>query len=173
MRTIILIDDNPDDVFCIAHAFKRNGVEVASYSHPEAALQDINTIEHDLILVDLHMPGIRGPAWKFSGAAICGQLRDQLEYRRPIVVLTGINQVNAVIGCLQNGADDFAVKSSDYDDVVERSLKLCDTYDPSTAKGQRMAYANILSNSVSTNSEISATNWREYCDAASANNAGH
>jgi two-component system copper resistance phosphate regulon response regulator CusR len=101
MRILIAEDDVP---LC---RLLQEGLESEQYtidiSHRgDEAFTKIGTAEYDLLLLDLTLPGIDGMAL-LKRAKI---LRPSL----PVLILTGRNEVEDRVECLDHGADDFLAK---------------------------------------------------------------
>jgi len=104
MAKIMVVDDEPDIVYLVSKMLKKEGFEVAGATSGEDALEKIDSIDPDLILLDVMMPGISG--WETSK-----QIKQNPKYSSvPIAMLT--------------------VKSSEED--MERSFQFasCDAHIP-------------------------------------------
>ena len=60
--TILLIDDEPSFVCALARLLRRDGYTVDTVDNGQRALAQLHTQRYDLILCDLHMPVLDGPA---------------------------------------------------------------------------------------------------------------
>jgi CheY-like chemotaxis protein len=60
--TILLIDDEPSFVCALARLLRRDGYTVDTVDNGQRALALLYTQRYDLILCDLHMPVLDGPA---------------------------------------------------------------------------------------------------------------
>src|SRR5437763_15641595 len=60
--TILLIDDEPSFVCALARLLRRDGYTVDTVDNGQRALAQLHTQSYDLILCDLHMPVLDGPA---------------------------------------------------------------------------------------------------------------
>src|SRR5205823_12569492 len=81
--SILVVDDEPDVVGVLADLLKADGVRIDTASDGRLALERLSEADYDLIVCDVRMPGIDGPA-----------LYRALQERRPeflprIVFLTG------------------------------------------------------------------------------------
>jgi CheY-like chemotaxis protein len=60
--TILLIDDEPSVVRALARLLHRDGYTVDTAADGQQALAQLHTQRYDVILCDLHLPGLDGPA---------------------------------------------------------------------------------------------------------------
>jgi CheY-like chemotaxis protein len=61
--TILVIDDEPSIVRGLAQLLRRDGYTVEAAANGQHALAQLQTQRYDLILCDLHMPVLDGPAF--------------------------------------------------------------------------------------------------------------
>jgi len=100
-KSILVIDDEPDILEICSLALKDN-YDVVLASSGSKAIELINTIDFDLIIVDLVMP-------KINGFDICKRFSKS----KPIMVMTGINEIS------QSMIDEFEIlrKPMGLDDI--------------------------------------------------------
>jgi CheY-like chemotaxis protein len=89
LKTIMLIDDNPDDNFIHKRAINKlkSEITVLLMSSATEALEYIKSVKHpppDLIFLDINMPGMNG--WEFLEAY--NQLNKDLHCNAVITMLT-------------------------------------------------------------------------------------
>nr|CRH06645.1 putative Two component signal transduction response regulator [Candidatus Magnetococcus massalia] len=121
--TILLIEDNPDDVELTLRAFREQTLEV----HVEVARDGAEAIEclaadsatHDgqwpphVILLDLNLP-------KLSGIEVLRHIRSHTETQRlPVIVLTTSNDAQERSRCYEIGASSFIRKPVAYERFME------------------------------------------------------
>ncbi len=128
-KTILLVDDSPDDVELTIRAFKRNGIanEVIVASDGEEALDFLFatgkfkgrvTDNPTLVLLDLKLP-------KVMGLDVLKQIRaDERTRRLPVVVLTSSNEDRDIIQSYDLGANSFVRKPVDFAQFVEAARQL-------------------------------------------------
>ncbi|MEK6720363.1 MAG: EAL domain-containing protein [Chloroflexota bacterium] len=120
---VYLVDDQPANLRLLERFLGRAGFEdVHSFSDPRAALAAIETSEPDLLLLDLHMPGLDG----FGVLAALRELIPEDDFV-PILVLTGDVDREARSRALTGGATDFLIKPFDVEEVVLRTRNLIRT----------------------------------------------
>ncbi|HEY0995865.1 MAG TPA: response regulator, partial [Gemmatimonadaceae bacterium] len=88
--------------------FERDGYRVATARSGEEALEMLEHVQVDCVLLDMQMAGI-------SGLETCRRLKANPATRDiPVVMLTAHDDQATVIEALDEGADDFIAKSSDF-----------------------------------------------------------
>lgn len=73
-------------------------------------LERIRQEKPDLVILDLHLPGM-------SGETVCREIREQWE-QMPILILTGQDDEGLSARCLNGGADGYLVKPFEIDNVL-------------------------------------------------------
>ena len=104
MKKILVVDDQPDNVFILQDRLEHVGFEViTAYDGPSAvekAMQD----QPDLILLDVMMPGM-------SGFEVCKKLTGQESTKTiPIILVTALMGAEDIKEGLQAGAFDYIKK---------------------------------------------------------------
>ena len=116
---ILAIDDESANLRLLDALLTRAGYQVDTTPDPRDALDLFETIHPDLVLVDLHMPGL-------DGFEVVRQIR-QSEHATgylPIVVITGDGSSEARQRALAGGATDFVAKPFDGVEVMLRIRNL-------------------------------------------------
>ena len=62
MKHLLLVDDDADMSKIVARWLERAGYAVTAVTSGEAALTEVKAVAFDLILLDVGMPGMDGPA---------------------------------------------------------------------------------------------------------------
>jgi PAS domain S-box-containing protein len=110
IRKILLIEDNPINAMLSRELLRRRGFEVSDVASGEAALASIRETDFDVILTDLHMPGL-------DGLETTQRLRQWEEAekraRTPVVALTADADQNIRGACQEAGMDGFLTKPID------------------------------------------------------------
>jgi len=115
-KKILAVDDSETYLQELAEALRADGYEVVLARSGEEALQLLAVQPVDCILLDLLMPGI-------GGRETCRRVKNAPGIRDiPVVMLTAIEDREAMIQGLGAGADDYIAKSSDFDLVRARVL---------------------------------------------------
>ncbi len=122
---ILLVEDNPDDVFLTKRAFKksnilnemivaRDGVEALDYLFGTGAYADRDmSIMPTLILLDLRLP-------KLDGIDVLRRIRaDERTKLIPVVILTTSKEQKDLIESYSLGANSYIRKPVDFDQFVQ------------------------------------------------------
>ena len=106
-KKILAVDDSPTYLNAIADTLRSEGYDVVLAGSGEEALALLDVQQVDCVLLDLMMPGI-------GGEETCRRLKGLARFRdTPLVMLTALEDREAMIQGLGAGADDFIAKSSD------------------------------------------------------------
>ncbi len=102
-RVMIVEDDRSQALF--AEAILRGaGMIPEVVAAPEQVLATMERFDPDLVLMDLHLPGI-------SGTELTVQIREHPRFARmPVVFLTGDQDPERQMEVLEHGADDYILK---------------------------------------------------------------
>jgi len=102
-RVLIVEDDRSQALF--AEAILRGaGMEAEVVAIPEQMMATLERFAPDLVLMDLHMPGI-------SGTSLTEQIRQHPLFQNiPVVFLTGDQNPDSELDALEHGGDDYIVK---------------------------------------------------------------
>ena len=134
---IIAVDDQPANILVLERAFRHVGHHgFEGYTEPADALAAIRRSEPDLLLLDLHMPGIDG----FAMFDLVRSATDGDAYL-PVVILTADSNRETRREALRRGATDFLTKPFDLDEVVLRSRNLLDGAIPVPGPGDPGGHA--------------------------------
>jgi two-component system response regulator RegX3 len=108
---VLLVDDEPAIRDAVEYALRNEGFEVDPVGDGEAALEAALRKEHDVVVLDLMLPGM-------SGTEVCRRLR--AESAVPIVMLTARGaELDRVLG-LEIGADDYVTKPFSMAELIGR-----------------------------------------------------
>ncbi len=111
MRILVVEDDvQLADVLTDALSDQQYVVDLAKDG--EAAMEWINTLTYDLIVMDITLP-------KLDGISLCKRLRDR-GLSSPILMLTARDTIADKIIGLDAGADDYMVKPFDLQELMAR-----------------------------------------------------
>ena len=102
-RILIVEDDRSQALF--AEAILRGaGMLPEVVAQPEQTMAAMERFDPDLVLMDLHMPGL-------SGTALTLRIREHPRYEHiPVVFLTGDQDPERQMEVLEHGADDYILK---------------------------------------------------------------
>jgi len=131
-RTILLVEDNPDDVKLTLRALEHHnvinevvvapdGVEALYYLFSTGKYADRDTHKMpEVVLLDLKLP-------KIDGLEVLRQLRaDERTQLLPVVILTSSKEEQDMIDSYRLGANSYVRKPVDFNEFTEaiRQLKL-------------------------------------------------
>ena len=101
---IIVIEDEPDVRATVLDALRDGGFRAEGYENGRAGLDAIRESPPDLVLLDVHLPGM-------DGIEVCKRLRaDPAACRIPIVMLTGLTEEADLVLGYDVGADRYVTK---------------------------------------------------------------
>jgi len=103
-KTILVVEDEEDVLELLRYNLDRNGFAVDSATTGEDAIDKARSVEPDLILLDLMLPGL-------DGLEVCKTLkRDPRTEQIPIVMVTAKGDEADIVAGLEVGADDYVTK---------------------------------------------------------------
>jgi len=124
-ETILLVEDNPDDVELTMRAFRKNkiannvavardGAEALDYLFCQGTFADRDSRDTPkLILLDLKLP-------KLDGLQVLERLRaDERTRLTPVVILTSSKEEHDLVSSYKNGANSYVRKPVDFNKFVE------------------------------------------------------
>ena len=101
---ILVVDDDAGNRDLLRRRLERRGHQVLTASSGAEALAAIETAICDVVLLDLVMPDM-------DGAAVLSKIRaDRRSRSLPVVMLSGMKDLDAVVRCIELGADDYLTK---------------------------------------------------------------
>ncbi|MEM6971445.1 MAG: response regulator transcription factor [Pseudomonadota bacterium] len=111
---VLLVDDSPETLLMLTDALEAAGETVLVARDGETALQLIERIEPDLVLLDAIMPGL-------DGFETCRRLKQHPEMAGiPVIFMTGLSDSAHVVEGLQAGGVDYVTKPVDTDALIAR-----------------------------------------------------
>ncbi len=116
--TIAIIDDDPLVNSTVAGVLSGLYRNVLPYTDCEQALNDIDRVHPDLILLDVFLGDL-------NGLDVLEMLRER-DIRIPVIMMTAFSDVKMAVRAVKLGAEDFIVKPLDLEQLevsVERALK--------------------------------------------------
>ncbi|MBD2163145.1 hybrid sensor histidine kinase/response regulator [Calothrix membranacea FACHB-236] len=119
---IMIVEDNPVNAKVLFEFLQASGFRVLVAKNGESALEKLQLVSPDLILLDIMMPGI-------DGFETCRRLKEEKSTRDiPVIFMTALSDVVDKVKGLTLGAVDYITKPFQPEDVLARvnvHLKLC------------------------------------------------
>lgn len=112
MAKILLVEDDPNIRMAAEFALSDAGYSIVSCNNGTDGFASALSVEPDLILLDLMLPGM-------SGHDFLKEYRAQNTFV-PIIVLTAYTSEQEKIFCLDHGADDFIDKPFSVNELLAR-----------------------------------------------------
>ncbi|MBU2494069.1 MAG: response regulator [Bacteroidetes bacterium] len=114
MSKILVVDDQPDNVFLLQDRLEHEGYEVITAYDGEAGLKKVKEEMPDLILLDVMMPGL-------SGFEVCKEVvSDEASRDIPVILLTALTDSNDLKKGFQSGAFDYIKKPFNRIELLSR-----------------------------------------------------
>jgi DNA-binding response OmpR family regulator len=109
---ILLVDDETDITTNLASFLERSGFSAATASDGEEALEQIEILEPNIIILDVLMP-------KLDGREVLRRLRHMGNWT-PVILLTQVGGASERAMALEEGADDYLNKPFEPQELVAR-----------------------------------------------------
>ena len=117
-KHICILDDDKSIRWVLEKAFQKENFMVSSFPDAESILKDFDTINPDIILSDIRMPGI-------SGIDLMDKLKREYPHV-PIIIMTAFSDLETTVSSLQKGAYEYLTKPFDIDNVVKIVKNACE-----------------------------------------------
>jgi DNA-binding response OmpR family regulator/DNA-binding CsgD family transcriptional regulator len=112
--TVLVVDDTPETLHLLTDTLDQAGFTVLIATDGESALNLVDQITPDLVLMDARMPGI-------SGFETCKRLkRDKLLSDLPVIFMTGLSETEHVVEGLACGGVDYVTKPIVLEELLAR-----------------------------------------------------
>ena len=114
MSTVLIVDDDPTARETLVAILEGEGYELHLAKDGIRALQMLEQLQPDLILLDVMMPGM-------TGFEVCQRIRATPALAEvPIILLTALDDPNSRLRGIEAGADDFLSKPPDRRELTAR-----------------------------------------------------
>jgi len=114
MSTILIVDDSPSARETLMAMLEPENYQLHLAEDGFQALQMLATLQPDLILLDVMMPGL-------DGFEVCRRIRSTPKLAEmPIIILTALDDRASLMQGIEAGADDFLHKPVDRQELVAR-----------------------------------------------------
>jgi DNA-binding response OmpR family regulator len=104
MATILVVDDNASNLDIIESIFAHEDLDLLYASSGVHALDLLETLSIDTVLLDVMMPDM-------DGIEVCRHIKAHPKWSCiPVIMVTSLDSKEDLAFCLQSGADDFVEK---------------------------------------------------------------
>ena len=118
---VLVADDEPMLLKTIELKLKKEGYEVITCLDGREAVAKIEGNDPDMVITDIMMPFI-------SGLEIVSIIRQKLNRKIPIIVLSAMEQEKVVMEAFELGADDYITKPFSLNEMAIRVKRLMNQY---------------------------------------------
>ena len=122
MATILVVDDHPITREPLARLLRYEGFQTASAGNGAEALAALESADPDLVVLDVMMPKVNGPAFL---EALRGEPRWARWKDVPVIVLTGAMDQTQVRRAAELGASDVILKAKFTFDQLLSRIRAC------------------------------------------------
>src|SRR5215207_5931732 len=141
MTRILVVDDSPINLKLISAALMPVGYEIVTAQNGREALQRVEGIAPDMVILDVMMP-------ELNGYEVCRRLRQRANLGHlPIMMLTANDSLEERINGLEAGADDYMSKPFDVSELQARVKALlrraAPAQPPATRQGKVIAVFSL------------------------------
>ena len=118
---ILVADDEPMLLKTIELKLKKEGYEVITTADGREAIAKIEELNPDMVITDIMMPYA-------SGLEIVSMVRQKIQRKIPIIMLSAMEQEKVVMEAFDLGADDYITKPFSLNELAIRVKKLMAQY---------------------------------------------
>src|ERR1043165_8597087 len=114
MSTVLIVDDEPTAREALLAMLEGEHYDLQLAKDGVQALQMLEQLQPDLILMDVMMPGL-------DGFEVCRRIRSTPQIAEvPIIILTALDDRDSLLKGIEAGADDFLSKPADRRELTAR-----------------------------------------------------
>jgi CheY-like chemotaxis protein len=101
---VLVVDDNPFNRDLLARGLLRQGHHFALASNGRIALDMLESLAFDVVLLDIMMP-------ELDGHQVLARLKADPRLRHvPVIMISAADEIDRVVRCIEDGAEDFLAK---------------------------------------------------------------
>jgi class 3 adenylate cyclase len=105
--SVMVVDDDPVTRSILTRSLEQNGLQVITAENGAQALNLIPSEDPDVVLLDVIMPDL-------DGYQVLERLKGDPKLRSiPVIMVTGVDEVESAVRCIELGADDYLSKPID------------------------------------------------------------
>ncbi len=102
--SVLVVDDNEDNRVVLKRRLERRGLTVSCAEEGRRALDLLGEAHFDLVLLDIMMPVM-------NGYEVLEKMKADEHLRRiPTIVISGIDDMDSIVKCIELGAEDYLLK---------------------------------------------------------------
>jgi signal transduction histidine kinase len=106
-NTVLVVDDEGISRYMLSQYVRQIGHRVESVGSGREALAYLRAQRCDLVLLDVMMP-------EMDGHAVLGEMRADARLREvPAIMVSGLDEIQSVVRCIEQGAEDYLIKPLD------------------------------------------------------------
>ena len=134
---VLVVEDEAAQLEILTYNLEAKGFGVAKAETGDEALQVIDEIQPDLVLLDWMLPGV-------SGIEICRRMKSNPATRKvPVIMLSARSEDVDKVRGLETGADDYVVKPYSVAELMARVKTQLRRVRPATV-GERLTFDDIV-----------------------------
>ncbi len=140
-KSILVVDDDMTARLLMRAALEHSGFEVCLAEDGEGGLHQFGARSFDLIMLDVEMPGL-------NGYQVCAALHRAVGHELPIVMVTGMDDLESVERAFEAGATDFLSKPINWGLIGHRVKYLLRAYRVLQDLNQANAHNSAILNAI-------------------------
>jgi putative two-component system response regulator len=136
---VLIVDDEERNRIVLKEILQRQGYTCSQAGDGVEALEEIKKDEPDVILLDIRMP-------RMDGLELIKRIKEHESWQRiPVVIVSGVDDMQARVQALKLGADDFLVKPPHIEELKARvrSLVKVKAYNDYMVRSQEQLKAEV------------------------------
>lgn len=108
---VLVVDKSDDIIECLTHSLQPYQYIVEGVTSTQTALQMLSDQQYDIVITDVHMPGI-------SGLELLRRVKTTLDTQLPVILITGQIETEHAVEAVRLGAADFIGKPIDMNELL-------------------------------------------------------
>jgi len=120
MKTILVVDDEPNYRLILSELLKDEGYEVFAADSGETAMKVVRETDLDLVITDMRMPGI-------SGMELLNEVKI-FDADLPVIMITAFGEVEKAVAAMQAGAFNYLTKPFNNQELLVSIKKAIEHY---------------------------------------------
>ncbi|MDH3215212.1 MAG: response regulator [Candidatus Krumholzibacteria bacterium] len=111
---VLVVDDEPHIAQILKFTLEKAGYQVFTAENGEAALERINELQPNLVILDIMMPIM-------DGYEVCRKMREDFKMNQiPVIMLSAKGELPERVKGLEGGANDYLIKPYSNDELLLR-----------------------------------------------------